>query len=210
MAPRILIADDHPMFMQGLRGILERERFDVVAEAADGRKAVQLAEKHAPDVAILDLAMPLLNGLDAAREIGKVSPGTRTILLTSYSEEQYVLDALRAGVTGYILKTKATADLVQAIREVSRGTLYISPGVSQEAVRAYLSDDQLRSDPLSPREREVLQLIAEGKTMKEVGVILSVSVKTAETHRMRIMGKLEIRETAGLVRYAIRHGMIQP
>lgn len=210
MAPRILIADDHPMFMHGLRGILERERFDVVAEAADGRKAVQLAEKHAPDVAILDLAMPLLNGLDAAREIGKVSPGTRTILLTSYSEEQYVLDALRAGVTGYILKTKATADLVQAIREVSRGTLYISPGVSQEAVRAYLSDDQLRSDPLSPREREVLQLIAEGKTMKEVGVILSVSVKTAETHRMRIMGKLEIRETAGLVRYAIRHGMIQP
>jgi len=210
MAPRILIADDHPMFMHGLRGILERERFDVVAEAADGRKAVQLAEKHAPDVAILDLAMPLLNGLDAAREIGKVSPGTRTILLTSYSEEQYVLDALRAGVTGYILKTKATADLVQAIREVSRGTLYISPGVSQEAVRAYLSDDQLRSDPLSPREREVLQLIAEGKTMKEVGVILSVSVKTAETHRMRIMGKLEIHETAGLVRYAIRHGMIQP
>ena len=210
MAPRILIADDHPMFMQGLRGILERERFDVVAEAADGRKAVQLAEKHAPDVAILDLAMPLLNGLDAAREIGKVSPGTRTILLTCHSEEQYVLDALRAGVTGYILKTKATADLVQAIREVSRGTLYISPGVSQEAVRAYLSDDQLRSDPLSPREREVLQLIAEGKTMKEVGAILGVSVKTAETHRMRIMGKLEIRETAGLVRYAIRHGMIQP
>jgi len=210
MSPRILLADDHPMFMQGLRGILERERFDVVAEAADGRKAVQLAEKHAPDVAILDLAMPLLNGLDAAREIGKVSPGTRTILLTSYSEEQYVLDALRAGVTGYILKTKATADLVQAIREVSRGTLYISPGVSQEAVRAYLSDEQLRSDPLSPREREVLQLIAEGKTMKEVGAILGVSVKTAETHRMRIMGKLDIHETAGLVRYAIRHGMIQP
>jgi len=210
MTPRILLADDHPMFMQGLRGILERERFEVVGEATDGRKAVQLAEKHAPDVAILDLAMPLLNGLDTAREIGKVSPGTRTILLTCHSEEQYVLDALRAGVTGYILKTKATADLVQAIREVSRGTLYISPGVSREAVRAYLSDEQLRSDPLSPREREVLQLIAEGKTMKEVGAILGVSVKTAETHRMRIMGKLEIRETAGLVRYAIRHGMIQP
>ena len=210
MPLRILLADDHPMFIQGLRGILERERFEVVAEAADGREAVRLAKKTRPDVAILDLAMPLLNGVDAAREIEKVAPGTRTILLTSYLEEQYVVDALKAGVSGYILKTKAAADLVQAIREVSRGATYLSPGVSREAVQAYVSGDESLIRPLSAREREVLQLIAEGKTMKEIGAILGVSVKTAETHRMRIMAKLSIRETAGLVRYAIRRGMIQP
>ena len=210
MPLRILLADDHPMFIQGLKGILEREKFEVVAEAADGREAVRLAKKTRPDVAVLDLAMPLLNGVDAAREIEKVAPGTRTILLTSYLEEQYVVDALKAGVSGYILKTKAVADLVQAIREVSRGATYLSPGVSREAVQAYVSGDESHIRPLSAREREVLQLIAEGKTMKEIGAILGVSVKTAETHRMRLMAKLSIRETAGLVRYAIRRGMIQP
>ena len=210
MPLRVLLADDHPMFMQGLKGILERERLEVVGEAADGRTAVRLAEKYHPDVAVLDLAMPLLNGIDAAREIKVVSPNTGALLLTSYSEEQYVIDALRAGVSGYLLKTRAAEDLVQAIREVSRGTLYLSPGVSREVLQAHLNGEAVPADPLSTREREVLQLIAEGKSMKEIAALLTISVKTVETHRMRLTGKLEIHDTASLVRYAIRRGMIRP
>ena len=198
------------MFMQGLKGILERERLEVVAEAADGRTAVRLAEKYHPDVAVLDLAMPLLNGIDAAREIKVVSPNTGALLLTYYSEEQYVIDALRAGVSGYLLKTRAAEDLVQAIREVSRGTLYLSPGVSREVLQAHLNGEAVPADPLRTREREVLQLIAEGKSMTEIAALLTISVKTVETHRMRLTGKLEIHDTASLVRYAIRRGMIRP
>ncbi len=198
------------MFSQSLRTILERENFDVVGEAADGREAVRLAEKHRPDVAVLDLAMPVLNGLSAAREIEAVSPETKTIILTSYPDEQYVLDALRAGATGYVLKTRASADLVKAIREVSRGSLYLSEGVSRQALRAYLANEKKAPDTLSGREREVLQLIAEGKSTKEIAAVLSLSAKTIETHRARLMTKLEIHETAGLVRYAIRKGFIQP
>jgi len=207
---RILLADDHPMFLQGVADILEREKMVIVAQAHDGREAVRLAEKHRPEVAVLDLAMPLLNGIDAIREIGKVSPDTKTILLTMHTEEQYILDALRAGVNGYLLKTRAAADLVQAIREVSRGALFLSSGMPREVLQAYLSNKEKRTDPLSAREREVLQWIAEGKTMKEIAAILGISVKTVETHRMRLMEKLDIHETAGLVRYAIRRGVIQP
>jgi len=210
MPLRVLLADDHRMFVQGLKDILEKEKMEIVGEAADGREAVRLAKKHRPDVAVLDLAMPLMNGIDAAREIEKVSPETKRILLTMYTEEQYILDALRAGVNGYLLKTKAATDLVQAIREVSRGTLYMSSGIPRDAIQAYLSNKERRSDPLSPREREVLQLIAEGKTIKEIAGILGISAKTIETHRMRLMDKLDIHDTAGLVRYAIRRGVIQP
>jgi len=210
MATRVLLADDHPIFLQGMKGLLEREKFDVVGMAADGRQAVKMAGKLKPDVAILDLAMPLLNGLDAAREIGKVSPATKKILLTNYTDEQYILDALRAGVNGYLVKTKAAGDLIQAIAEVSRGALYLSAGVSRELLRAYLENEASRVSPLSGREREVLQLIAEGKTTKEIAAVLGVSPKTVETHRMRLMDKLDIHETAGLVRYAIRRGVIQP
>lgn len=198
------------MFTQSLRTILEREKFEVVGEATDGRQAVKLVEKLVPDVAVLDLAMPVLNGLSAAREIEKVSPTTKTIILTSYPDEQYVLDALRAGVTGYVLKTRASADLVKAIREVSRGSLYLSEGVSRDALRSYLANEERASDSLSGREREVLQLIAEGKSTKEIAAALSLSAKTIETHRSRLMTKLDIHETAGLVRYAIRKGFIQP
>lgn len=209
MPIRVLLADDHPIFLQGLKVLLEHDKFDVVGMASDGRQAVKMAEKLNPDVVILDLAMPLLNGLDAAREIGKVSPKIKKILLTNYTDEQYVLDALRAGVNGYLVKTKAAADLIQAIHEVSRGALYLSSGVSRELLQAYLENEASRVNPLSGREREVLQLIAEGKTTKESADILGVSPKTIETHRMRLMDKLDIYETAGLVRYAIRRGVIQ-
>jgi DNA-binding NarL/FixJ family response regulator len=210
MPLRILLADDHQMFTQSLRSILEREKFEVVGEATDGHQAVKMAEKHKPDIAVLDLAMPGLNGLSAAREIEKASPNTKTIILTSYPDEQYVVDALRAGATGYVLKTRASVDLVTAIREVSRGSLYLSEGVSRDALRTYLANDEQSVDVLSGREREVLQLIAEGKSTKEIASSLSLSAKTIETHRTRLMAKLDIHETAGLVRYAIRKGFIQP
>ena len=210
MPLRILLADDHEIFRQGLRALLEREGFHVAGEAADGHGAIQMAAQLTPDVAVVDLAMPLLNGLDAAREIARVSPRTRTILLTMHAEDPYVAKALQAGIRGYVLKSQAAEDLIQAIREVSRGAVYLSPGVSESVVEAYLAKRDLPLDPLTPRERQVLQLIAEGKTTKQVAALLGVSVKTAESHRMRIMTKLNIHETAGLVRYAIREGLVRP
>lgn len=210
MPPRILLADDHEIFRQGLRALLEREGFHVVGEAADGHAAIQKAAQLIPDVAVVDLAMPLLNGLDAAREITRVSPRTRTILLTMHAEDPYVARALQAGIRGYVLKSQAAEDLVQAIREVGRGAVYLSPGVSETVVEAYLAKRDVPPDPLTPREHQVLQLIAEGKTTKEVAALLGVSVKTAESHRMRIMTKLDIHEIAGLVRYAIREGLVRP
>jgi DNA-binding NarL/FixJ family response regulator len=209
MPLRVLLADDHEMFIQGLRGLLEHEGVVVVGEALDGREAVRLAEKHRPDVAVLDLTMPLLNGLDAAREIRKISPATKLIILTRHTEEQYIVEGLRAGVNGFLLKTKAATILVQAIKEVSSGALYVSHALSPDVVQAYLAREELPTSPLSGREREVLQLIAEGETMKEIAARLGISVKTIETHRMRLMSKLDIHETAGLVRYAIRKGMIE-
>jgi DNA-binding NarL/FixJ family response regulator len=194
---------------QGLRALLERERFEVLAEASDGLEAVQYAEKLHPDAAILDLAMPSLNGIDACREIQRVAPRTRVILLTMHPDEHYVLAALRSGVRGYVLKTRAAADLVEAINEVCGGHMYLSPGIAHTVVEAVLSKNEAPEDPLTPRERQVLQLVAEGKTTKEVAAILGISPKTAESHRTRIMQKLDIHETAGLVRYAIRSGVIQ-
>jgi two-component system response regulator NreC len=205
----VLLADDHQIVRQGLRGLLERRGFKVVAEACDGREAVQLAASTHPDVAVLDLAMPSLNGMDAAREMTRDAPHLKTILLTMHTEEPYVLDALRTGISGYVLKTQATEDLVQAIEEVVRGSVYLSPRVSRTVVDAYRSKRDPPADPLSPREREVLQLVAEGRTTKEVANILGISTKTAESHRTRIMSKLDVHETASLVRYAIRTGLVQ-
>ena len=210
MSGQVLIADDHPLIRQGLRTLLEQHGFTVVGEAADGREAAQLAQELEPDVAVLDLAMPLLNGLDAAREITRTSRRTKTILVTVHTADQYVLAALQAGVRGYVLKSQATAELVQAIQEVMRGGRYLSPGISEAVVQAYLAKTDLPADPLTPREREVLQLIAEGKATKDIAGLLGVSVKTVESHRTRLMEKLDIRQTAGLVRYAIRRGLIQP
>ena len=206
----VLLADDHQVVREGLKALLEREGFHVVAEASDGQQAVQLAKQFQPDVAVLDLAMPILNGLEAAREIQKVSGKTKPIILTMHTESHYILEGLQAGAKGFVMKTHAAEDLVQAIREASRGRTYLSPEVSQTVVQAYQDKVDIRPEPLSPRERQVLQLIAEGKSTKEVAGLLNISVKTAETHRTRIMEKLDVHETAGLVRYAIRRGMIEP
>lgn len=208
-----LLADDHVIVRDGLKNLLLREGFDVIAEASDGQEAVRLAKEFRPAIAVLDIFMPLLNGLDAARQINKISPQTKTILLTMYNEDQYVLEALKAGVCGYVLKTQASQDLVQAIRKVSQGSIYLSPAVTGAVVKAYLEQGEhpsAPSAPLTPREREVLQLVAEGKSTKEIAQILEIGVKTAETHRTNVMKKLDIHEAAGLVRYAIRHGLIQP
>lgn len=206
---RVLLADDHHIVRQGLKALLEREAFDVVGDAADGLEAVQLGRNLRPDVAVLDFGMPRLNGLDAAREIHQVSPSTRTILLTVHTEDHYVLEALRAGIRGYIVKTQAAADLLQAIRDIWRGQIYLSSEVSRTIVEAYLAKTDVPADPLTLRERQVLQLVAEGNTTKEIACLLDVAVKTAETHRSRIMEKLSIHDTAGLVRYAIRRGVIE-
>jgi two-component system, NarL family, response regulator NreC len=209
MPVQILVADDHQIVRQGLKALLEREGFKVVGEAANGHEALILTKDLHPEVVVLDLAMPLLNGLDAAREIRRISPKTKTILLTMHTEHHYILEGLRSGAKGFILKTHAAEDLVQAIREATRGGTYLSPEVSRAVVQAYQNKTDIPLDPLSARERQVLQLIAEGKTTKEVASVLEISVKTAETYRTRIMEKLNIHETAGLVRYAIRRGLVQ-
>jgi DNA-binding NarL/FixJ family response regulator len=209
MSLDILLADDHLIFRQGLRVVLEREGFNVVGEASDGHESVRLAEAFRPQIAVLDLVMPVLNGLDAIGLIREVSPRTRSVLLTMYSDEHYVVGALKAGVRGYVIKTQAAQDLVQAIRTVHQGMIYLSPGVSTLIVEAYLAQTPISEGSLTTRERQVLQLVAEGKTSKEIAQVLTVSPKSAESYRTRLMQKLEIHNTAGLVRYAIRHGLIQ-
>jgi DNA-binding NarL/FixJ family response regulator len=210
MPIRILLADDHQIVRQGLKALLEQEGFKVVGEAGNGHEATKLAQELGPDVAVLDLAMPLMNGIGAAKAIGQVSPSTKIIVLTMHTEAQYVLEALRTGIRGYVLKSRAASELVQAIHEVSRGSTFLSSDISDTVVDAYLNKVDMPNDSLSPRELQVLQLVAEGKTTKEVAVLLNISVKTAESHRTRIMEKLDVHETASLVRYAIRRGLVQP
>ena len=209
MGIKVLLAEDHGIVREGLRAILQREGFEVAGEAANGMDAVAIAKEVQPHVAVLDFDMPQMNGITAAQELARVSPKTRTLLLTMYADRQYVVGALRVGIHGFVIKSQASADLVQAIRIVHEGKPYLSPGISATVVEAFASPGD--SNPLlTPRERQVLQLVAEGKSTKEAARILSISVKTAESHRTRVMAKLDLHDTASLVRYAIREGFIQP
>ncbi|HTP38084.1 MAG TPA: response regulator transcription factor [Steroidobacteraceae bacterium] len=208
---RIVIVDDHLILLQGIRKLLEAEPgFQVVGEACDGVEGVELIKRFKPDIAITDITLPGLNGLDIARAVANVSPRTRVILLTMHKESPYVIEALNTGVHGYVIKTEAGADLLRAIKEAARGRMYFSPGISQIVVDAYRNKDTLEADPLTAREREVLQLIAEGNKTKQVAANLGISLKTAESHRTHLMKKLDIHDTAGLVRYAVRRGLIHP
>jgi len=207
----VLIADDHQMVRDGLKALLERDGFKVVSEASDGYEAVRLTRTLCPDVAVLDLTMPLLNGLDAAREIRRMSRDVALILLTMHAHPSYVFESLQAGVRGYVLKTQTSSNLVQAIEDVFRGGCYLSPAVARTVVESCLMNPRSIADGdlLSLRQRQVLQLVAEGKTSKEIATLLQITAKTADSHRNNIMEKLDVHGTAGLVRYAIRRGLIQ-
>jgi len=207
MAMRILLADDHVVVRQGVRVLLEQAGMVVIGEAAEGSAALRLAHEHQPQVAVLDIAMPQLNGLETARRLRATVPQTKVIMLTMHSEAPYVLEALHAGAVGYVVKTQAAADLVQAIHTTLQGAISLSPQVTNAVVQAYLAGATLPSDPLTSREREIIQRIAEGQTTKEIAAALGLSVKTVESHRTNLMRKLDIHETATLVRYAIRRGL---
>src|SRR5580692_1884007 len=210
MPIRIVLADDHVLVRQGLKSLLEREGFQVVAEASDGQEAVRHVQSLEPDIAVMDISMPTLNGLNAAYELNRSSPKTKVILLTQHDEGQYIQEALEAGVKGYVLKNQVASDLIHAIQLVSRGEFYLSPGISRALVEAYRSKTEKPENRLTLRERQVLQLIAEGKSTKDTASLLGISAKTAESHRMRLMRKLDLHETASLVRYAVRRGLVQP
>jgi DNA-binding NarL/FixJ family response regulator len=205
----VVIADDHQMFRQGLKHLLEVDGFQVVGEAENGQEAIRLTRQHSPQIAVLDYSMPVLNGIDAAREIQRQSPETVMLLLTMYDDERYALEALKCAIRGFVLKHQAAADLTKAIHEVLQGSIYLSPGISAAVVKALMARDGEPGELLTGRERQVLQLIAEGNTTKEIAGQLYVSVKTAESHRSRIMSKLGVHNIAGLVRYSIRQGIIQ-
>jgi len=210
---RVLVADDHAIVRQGLRAILEAEDdIEVVGEAADGREAVRKGLAMQPDVVVMDVSMPRMNGLEATTRIVKDCPSIRVVALTMHSSEEYVYSLLRAGARGYLLKESVSSDLVEAIHAVVRGGTYLHPCISTKVVDGYLKRPRSASpqgmpDILTPREREILQLIAEGHTNKEIAGLLVLAVKTIENHRSRIMDKLEIHNVAGLTRYAISKGI---
>lgn len=210
MPTRVLLADDHMLFREGLRSLLASAGFEIVGEAASGTDAIREARRLLPDVAIVDVGMPGLNGVDATREVLRAAPRCKVIVLTMYKDNAYLAEALRAGARGYILKSRGAGEMLDALREVLSGGLYISPGLSREVAESYLGVDSRVESPLSRREREVLQLVAEGNTTKEIAATLFISFKTVESHRQHIMAKLDIHDTATLTRYAIRSGMIQP
>jgi DNA-binding NarL/FixJ family response regulator len=213
MSISVLIADDHQIVRQGLKVLLEREGFEVVAEASDGHEAVQLAARLKPDVAVLDFVMPLLNGLDAARQLTKLVPETKLIFLTMHATPTYATEAFKAGAAGYLIKRSAAVELKQAIQAVMRGQHYMTPLITKDVLAATLqSPDGQPSKPLvaslTQRQREVLQLVAEGKGTKAIASILNISVKTVEFHKFRIMGELDLHSTAELIKYAIAEGLV--
>jgi DNA-binding NarL/FixJ family response regulator len=205
---RIVLADDHAVVRDGVKLLLELEPgFEVVGQGENGLEAVKLVRELSPDVVVLDRAMPLLNGVDAAREIRQASPSTSLVLLTMDTDESHLLEALQAGFRACVLKSYEARELIRAIHTVVAGGTYLQPGLSRAVVEAFIAHTEAPPEPLSRRERQVLQLLAEGKRTREVAALLRVDVKTAETHRAHIMEKLGIHETAGLVRYALRQGV---
>jgi DNA-binding NarL/FixJ family response regulator len=220
MSPiRILLADDHALVRAGIRALLDHVRgVEVVAEADDGREALDLIATHQPDIVLMDIAMPSLNGLEAAARVSKAFPGVRVIILSMHANEEYVLQALRAGASGYLLKGARAAELELAVTAVANGETYLSPAASKHVVDEYVqraagstpagSDERALGERLTPRQREILQLIAEGHSTKEIARMLQISVKTAESHRTQLMERLGIHDVAGLVRYALRAGLI--
>lgn len=209
---QVLLADDHTVVRQGLRALLEAEAdISVVAEADNGRQAVQLVKKFLPAVVIMDIAMPNLNGLEATRQIAKEVPGTRLLVLSSYNDDEYVLQVIKAGAKGYLLKQTAATELIKAVREVSRGNPYFSPAISRRLVDENRDGklDSKKHGDLTSREIEVLQLIAEGNANKQIAAELTISIKTVEKHRQQVMNKLNIHDIAGLTRYAISKGIVE-
>ena len=209
---RVLLADDHTLVLAGIRGLLTRlAGVEVVGEAADGHDTLRLAETLRPDIVLLDIGMPGLNGLEVAQRLNKFDPAIRVIILSMHVTEEYVLRALRAGAAGYLLKDSAVAELEVAIRSVARGETYLSPPVSKRVVDDYVSRTGGISDPLAaltPRQREILQLVAEGHTSKDIAQRLGLSYRTVETHRNQLMKRLGVADLAGLVRFAVRAGLV--
>lgn len=206
---RVLLADDHPLVAEGL-GSLLREEFEVVGQASDGRALLELASELNPDVVVTDITMPLLNGLDAIRELRQVVPATRMVVVTMHGDPRLAAEALRAGASGYVLKHSAGQELIQAVREVSRGRVYITPLIAHDVILVLAGTPPPSLDPphLTSRQRQVLQLVAEGHSMKRVAAMLNVSRRTAETHKYLLMTQLGVHSTAGLVQYAFRLGLL--
>jgi DNA-binding NarL/FixJ family response regulator len=211
-AIRVLLADDHTLFRSGLRALLQSfGGITVVAEAADGREALQLVRQQRPDVVLMDITMPDLNGLDAAAQIARDFPAVKVVVLSMHPDDAYVNRALKAGASGYLLKTASGPELELAIRAVARGDLYLGPRVAKRVIPGYLATGielPAEIERLTQRQREILQLIAEGCTSKQIAQRLGLSVKTVERHRVELMHRLEIHDIAGLVRWAIRHGLV--
>jgi two-component system, NarL family, response regulator NreC len=206
---RILLADDHALVRHGFRMILAAQPdMEIAGEAGNGREAVELAQKLKPDVVVMDVAMPELNGIEATRRLIELAPRTRVLALSMHKDDVYVREILRAGARGYLLKDSADADLIAAVRAVAKGEGYLSPGVSDAVLSDYRRHVTDPLDLLTSREREVLQLIAEGKTNKEIATSLTLSVYTVEAHRGRLMEKLNLHSTGELVRFAVRSGLI--
>ena len=211
MKPRLLLADDHTLLLEGIRLLLEPE-FDLVGSVEDGQALLAAAKTLKPDLILLDISMPRLNGIDAARSLRKLLPSTKLIFVTMHADADYVAEAFRAGAMGYILKRSAASELLIAIRAVLKGNYYVSPLVTRNALDLLISSSKLRgrfSDHLTPRQREVLQLVAEGRSRKEIASILNISVKTVEFHKGKLMRELNLQTVADFTRYAIEHGFIQ-